>query len=232
MTTASPRPAETRLHLLHDVQGQSPWLDDLRRSYLVEGDLRRWVAEGIRGVTSNPTIFQRAIAGSTDYDTQFAALAGEGRPLREAYWAMVVDDITNALNVLRPVFVDSDGSDGFVSVELAPDVAHDTDASVAEARSLHDRLDAPNLFVKIPATPEDLPAIRRLLAEGRNINVTLVFGLACYDDVMEVTDCSSSASPVRDGTPSSLVARGCSGPCGPLRPPRTRQTPTPDTSTS
>lgn len=185
MTTASRRPPRTRLHRLHDEQGQSPWLDDLRRSYLVDGDLRRWVGQGIRGVTSNPTIFQRAIAGSTDYDTQFAALAGEGRPLLAAYWAMVVDDITDALDVLRPVFDSSKGTDGFVSVELAPDVAHDTDASVVAARSLHDRIDAPNLFVKIPATPEGLPAIRQLVADGRNINVTLVFGLTRYDEVIE-----------------------------------------------
>lgn len=185
MTTTSRRLPRTRLHRLHDEQGQSPWLDDLRRSYLVDGDLGRWVAQGIRGVTSNPTIFQRAIAGSTDYDAQFAVLAGEGRPLQAAYWAMVVDDITDALAVLRPVFDSSEGRDGFVSVELAPDVAHDTDASVVAARSLHDRIDAPNLFVKIPATPEGLSAIRRLVAEGRNINVTLVFGLTRYDEVIE-----------------------------------------------
>lgn len=185
MRPAPLRERETALSRLHDEQGQSPWLDDLRRSYLLGDDLSTWVTQGIRGVTSNPAIFQRAIAGSTDYDAQFTALTRAGHDIQSAFWAMVVDDITNALGVLRPVFDASNRTDGFVSVELAPDLARDTDASVAAARGLHDRIEAPNLYVKIPATAEGIPAIRRLVSEGRNINVALVFGLTRYDEVIE-----------------------------------------------
>jgi transaldolase len=155
MTMTMPGPTAlhaTRLHLLHDEQGQSPWLDDLTRGYLTGGELARWVAAGIRGVTSNPTIFQRAIAGSDDYDEQFGVLTGAGRSVDEAYWQMVVDDITAALAVLRPVHDASAGADGFVSVEVAPDLAHDTAGTVAAARELHDRIAQPNLYVKVPAT--------------------------------------------------------------------------------
>jgi transaldolase len=175
----------TRLHLLHDEQGQSPWLDDLTRGYLTGGELSRWVAAGVRGVTSNPTIFQRAIAGSDDYDEQFGALTGAGRSVDEAYWEMVVDDITAALAVLRPVYDASAGADGFVSVEGAPDLAHDTAGTVAAVRELHDRIAQPNLFVKVPATAAGIPAIRQLVAEGYRVNVTLVFGLPRYAQVIE-----------------------------------------------
>ncbi len=175
----------TRLHLLHDEHGQSPWLDDLIRSYLTRGELASWVAAGIRGVTSNLTIFQRAIAGSDDYDEQFGALTGAGRSVDEAYWEMVVDDITAALAVLRPVHDASAGADGFVSVEVAPNLAHDTAGTVAAARELHDRIAQPNLFVKVPATAAGVPAIRRLVAEGYRVNVTLVFGLPRYAQVIE-----------------------------------------------
>lgn len=128
----------TWLHLLHDEQGQSPWLDDLTRGYLTSGELSRWVASGIRGVTSNPTTFQRAIAGSSDYDGQFSALTRAGHSVNDAYWEMVIDDVTAALRVLRPVHDASGGADGFVSVEVAPDLAHDTTGTIAAARALHD----------------------------------------------------------------------------------------------
>ncbi len=180
-TTSPP----TRLHLLFDQHGQSPWLDDLTRRYLTGGELSRWVSSGIRGVTSNPTIFQRAIAGSTEYDEQFAELIRAGDSVDEAYWQMVTDDVTAALADLRPVYDDSGGADGFVSVEVAPNLAHDTAGTVAAARALHDRIGEPNLFVKVPATTEGITAIRQLVAEGRSINVTLVFGLPRYAEVIE-----------------------------------------------
>jgi hypothetical protein len=141
-----------RLHLLHDELGQSPWLDDLTRGYLTGGELSMWVAAGIRGVTSNPTIFQRAIARSADYDEQFGALTAAGHSVDEAYWEMVVDDITAALAVLRPVHDASAGADGFLSVEVAPDLAHDTAGTVAAARELHDRIAQPNLSPQSPTT--------------------------------------------------------------------------------
>ena len=153
----------TKLQQLFREQGQSPWLDNLKRGYLTTGQLERLVADGIRGITSNPTIFQKAIEGSSDYDAQFRDLA-KVATVEDAYWAMVVDDIEAALAILRPVYDASAGGDGFVSVELAPDLARDTDGSVAAARRLHERIDEPNLFVKIPATAEGVPAVQRMIA--------------------------------------------------------------------
>ena len=175
----------TRLQRLHREQGQSPWLDNLTRPYLQDGTLARLVADGIRGVTANPTIFARAIEGSDAYDEQFAALMAEGRSVSEAYWEMVIDDVRQALAVLRPVFDASGGTDGFVSIEVPPEVAHDTAATILAARDLFERIDRPNLFVKIPATGEGIPAIRAMVAEGRSINVTLIFSLARYAEVIE-----------------------------------------------
>ena len=111
------------------------------------------VTDGIRGVTANPTIFTKAIVGSADYDEQFSALTAAGYPIEDAYWHLVVDDITAALAVLRPVFDASGGTDGFASVEVAAELAHDTRATLLAARALHERITAPNLFVKIPASP-------------------------------------------------------------------------------
>jgi transaldolase len=170
----------TTLERLYTEYGQSPWLD-ITRAYLRDGTLARIVADGIRGVTANPTILTRAIVGSADYDEQFAALTAAGWPLEEAYWQLVVDDITTALAVLRPVFDASGGSDGFGSVEVAAELARDTEATVVAARALHERIVQPNLFVKIPATSEGVPAGQAMIAEGRRINVTLIFSLVRYE---------------------------------------------------
>jgi transaldolase len=175
----------TRLHDLYRVHGQSPWLDNLRRGWLTGGELATWVERGVRGITSNPTIFQKAIAGSGEYDAQFGDLIGRGTSVDDAYWDMVVDDIRAALAVLRPVHDESGGVDGFVSLEVAPDLARDRDGTIASARDLHDRIAEPNLFVKVPATAEGVEAIRTLTGEGRSINVTLIFGLERYDEVIE-----------------------------------------------
>jgi transaldolase len=175
----------TKLQRLYNEQGQSPWLDNLTRVYLRDGTLRRLVADGIRGVTANPTIFAKAIEGSDAYDEQFAAQIAQGRPVLDAYWDLVVDDIGDALGVLRPIFDASAGTDGFVSVEVAPELARDTDATIAAARQLHQRIDQPNLFVKIPATGEGVPAVQAMIAEGRSINITLIFSLARYAEVVD-----------------------------------------------
>jgi transaldolase len=175
----------TKLHRLHDEQGQSPWLDNLRRDWLRDGTAADWVERGVRGVTSNPTIFQKAMSAGDAYDEQFAALVGEGVSVEDAYWAMVTADIEEALELLRPVHEASGGNDGFVSLELAPALARDTDASERDARRLHEQIDRPNLMIKIPGTAEGLPAIRAMVAEGRNVNVTLIFGLERYAEVME-----------------------------------------------
>lgn len=174
----------TKLRRLYDVQGQSPWLDNLTRTYLRDGTLARFVDDGIRGVTANPTIFARAIEGSDAYDQQFASLTAGGTNVESAYWELVIGDVRQALELLRPTFNGSAGTDGFVSIEVAPELARDTQGTITAARDLHTRIDEPNLFVKIPATAEGIPAIRTMTAEGRNINVTLIFSLSRYGEVI------------------------------------------------
>jgi transaldolase len=174
----------TTLEDLYTQQGQSPWLDNLRRDYLRDGHLADLVARGIRGVTSNPTIFAKAIERGHDYDEQFADLLAT-KPVEEAYWDLVVTDIRDALAVLRPVHDASGGEDGFVSIEVAPALAHDTARTEHDARYFHRLIDEPNLYVKIPGTAEGLPAIRTMIGEGHSINITLLFSIERYDEVIE-----------------------------------------------
>jgi transaldolase len=194
----------TKIKRLYTQYGQSPWLDNLTRGYLRDGTMARMVADGIRGVTANPTIFTKAIVGSVDYDEQFAALTAAGRPLEDAYWQLVVDDVTAALAVLRPVFDASGGIDGFASVEVAAELARDTRATLTAARALHERIAAPNLFVKIPATAEGVPAVQAMIAEGRSINITLIFSLARYEQVIEAYLSGLEALVERGGDPSRV----------------------------
>ncbi len=168
----------TKLQRLYEDHRQSPWLDNLTRPYLRDGTLARLVADGIRGVTANPTIFAKAIQGSAAYDEQFGALLAAGRSVPDAYWELVIEDIAHAFDA-------SGGTDGFVSVEVAPELANDTDATIAAARDLHERIAQPNLLVKIPATPQGVPAIETMTAEGRSINITLIFSLTRYAEVIE-----------------------------------------------
>jgi len=143
------------------------------------------VASGIRGLTSNPAIFQKAIEGSADYDEQFVQLISDGVAVDMAYWDLVTSDIRGALDALLPVYESSNGTDGFVSVEVDPALARETDETTGAARALHERLDAPNLMVKIPGTLEGLPSVRTMIGEGRSINVTLIFSVSRYSQVME-----------------------------------------------
>jgi transaldolase len=175
----------TKLHRLHRELDQSPWLDDLPRAFLLDGTLAHYVEQGIRGVTANPTILAKAIEGSDVYDDQLHALLAGGASVEEAYWDLVIDDVERALTLLRPVFDESDGTDGFVSIEVAPELAHDTEASLAAARDLYRRIDEPNLMVKIPATDSGLSTIESLVAEGHNVNVTLIFSLDRYRHVVD-----------------------------------------------
>ena len=177
--------SETQLQKLYREQRQSPWLDNLKRGYITSGELKQRVADGIRGITSNPTIFAKAIEGGADYDDQFRTLIDQRTSAEDAYWDMVIDDILHALDILRPVHDESGGEDGFVSIEVAPAIARHTDTTIASARELHERIDRPNLYVKIPATAEGIPAIRQMVSEGRNINITLIFSLTRYDEVIE-----------------------------------------------
>jgi transaldolase len=174
----------TRLQDLYTIGGQSPWLDNLRRDWIHDGQLAKWIETGVRGITSNPTILAKAIAGQATYDDQFKALMKD-QTVEGAYWEMAITDIKDALALLRPLYDDSDREDGYVSLEVSPAQAHDTEATVKSARELHARVDQPNLFVKVPATRQGVPAIETLIGEGHSINVTLIFGLDRYDEVME-----------------------------------------------
>lgn len=160
--------------------GQSIWLDNISRDLLLSGELRRWVAaEGIRGVTSNPAIFEKAIAKSSDYDAAARALVAQGaKNALDIFERLAVVDIQLGCDVLRPVFDASGGRDGFVSLEVSPHLAHDTAGTIAEAHRLSQAVSRDNLMIKFPATPAGIPAIRQLIADGLSINVTLLFASA------------------------------------------------------
>lgn len=175
----------SRLIDLYEQHDQSPWLDNIKRSWLTGGEIQRWIERGVRGITSNPSIFQAAIEKSDDYDEQIATLAGQGASVIDIYWALIVSDITSALELLAPVHAASDGEDGFVSIEVDPTMARDTEATIASARHFHETIAAPNLYVKIPGTAEGVPAIRQMVSEGRNINITLLFSLSRYGEVID-----------------------------------------------
>jgi len=166
--------------------GTSVWLYQLRRGMIESGELERMVDEdSLRGVTSNPAIFEKAILGSADYDAALEAAAREGLTAREVYRRLVVRDVQLAADVLRPVYEQSGGLDGYVSLEVAPRLAHDTEGTLEQARLYWGLVDRPNLMIKIPGTPEGLPAIEQALYEGLHVNVTLLFAVAAYDRVME-----------------------------------------------
>lgn len=175
----------TRLHDLFDQQQQSPWLDNLRRDWISSGELANWVEQGVRGLTSNPTIFQNAIGNSDAYDQELATFVEAGASVEDAYWGLVKTDIRGALGVLAGVHADSNGEDGYVSVEVAPALAHDTDGTIAAARELDGDIAAPNLYIKIPGTEAGLGAIQQVTSEGISVNVTLLFSLERYAAVIE-----------------------------------------------
>jgi transaldolase len=194
----------TRLQRLFTDFGQSPWLDNLTRRSLHDGTLTRWVGDGIRGVTANPTIFARAITGSDDYDTQFYALIDAGYTVDDAYWELVLNDIRDASVVLRRTFDESSATDGYVSIEVAPEIARDTHATIAAARELHQRIALPNVYVKIPATAEGVPAIEAMTSEGRNINVTLIFSLRRYAEVIDAYIAGLETFVAAGGDPATV----------------------------
>ncbi|MCC7129448.1 MAG: bifunctional transaldolase/phosoglucose isomerase [Anaerolineae bacterium] len=165
--------------------GQSIWLDDIRREYLLTGEMSRLVKQGLRGLTSNPTIFDKAISSSSDYDGELRELAREGKSAPEIFEELMIDDLRNAADILRPVYDESSGTDGFVSLEVSPKLAYDSQTSLSEAQRLFKKVDRPNLMIKIPATPQGLPAIQGGLAAGVNINITLIFSIEMYKEVIE-----------------------------------------------
>ncbi len=167
---------------LHEL-GQSIWLDNIRRGHIRSGALAALIEAGVRGETSNPTIFEKAITGSDDYTADIKALAAQGCTAAEIYERLTTDDVRMAADVFLPLYEASGGADGFVSLEVSPRLAFDTAGTVAEARRLRALVDRPNVMIKIPATPQGLPAIEQCLYEGLNINVTLLFSVAAYREV-------------------------------------------------
>jgi transaldolase len=165
--------------------GQSIWLDYIHRGMLRAGDLGGFVKDGVSGVTSNPTIFEKAITGSHDYDEAIEHLVAEGKSADQIYEALIGDDIRAAADVLRPVFEETGGGDGFVSIEVSPLLAADTEGTKKEVRRWAGLVARPNVMVKIPATAEGIPAVEEMIAEGRNINITLIFSLEMYSRVIE-----------------------------------------------
>jgi transaldolase len=166
--------------------GQSIWLDYIRRQMVDSGELKKLIDDdGLKGVTSNPAIFQKAIAGSTDYDEAIRSLALAGKGVEEIYQVLTVEDVQQAADLFRPVYDREQGRDGFISLEVDPHLAQDTEGTVKEARHLWQVLGRPNVLIKVPATKEGLPAVRQLISEGINVNVTLLFGLPRYREVAE-----------------------------------------------
>ena len=177
--------AESRLHELSKL-GQSVWIDYLSRRLIREGELEELMREhSVVGVTSNPTIFQKAIAEGDAYDEQLREVLAEKDDAKEVFLELAVKDVGDACDLLRAVWDGGQGQDGYVSIEVDPNFAFDTDATIAEAQRLHELVDRPNCFVKIPATEPGLPAIEEMIARGRNINVTLIFSLQRYAEVVE-----------------------------------------------
>src|SRR5215510_128143 len=166
--------------------GQLVWLDYIRRSLITSGELQRLLDEdGLRGVTSNPSIFEKAIVGSTDYKDILDAPESRGLDPKSLYERLAVRDIQDAADVLGPVYEQSNKRDGYVSLEVAPTLARDTEGTLQEARRLWSAVGRSNVMIKVPATPEGIPAIEELIGEGINVNVTLLFSLEAYEQVAE-----------------------------------------------
>jgi transaldolase len=183
--------------------GQSIWLDYIRRDLIAGGGLRRLIEEdGLLGMTSNPAIFEKAIVDSHDYDEDIRAMALEGKSAEAIYETISQRDVQSAADEFRPLYDRTDGKDGYVSLEVNPHLAHDTNATMLEARRLWDALNRPNVFIKVPATANGLPAIQQLISEGTNVNVTLFFGLSRYRQVAEayiagIETCAAEGEPVK-----------------------------------
>ena len=165
--------------------GQSVWYDNMYRALIATGELENLVSLGVTGLTSNPTIFQKAISSGEDYDESLAEYASRGLTAEQLFEALATEDIQAAADILRPVYERTGGADGFASLEVSPRLAHDTEATVEAALRLFAALDRPNVMIKVPATPEGIPAIRELIGRGVNINVTLTFSLEMYARVRE-----------------------------------------------
>lgn len=187
--------------------GQSVWLDYIRRQMITSGELQRLIDEdGLKGITSNPAIFEKAIAGSRDYDEAIRTLVQENKSVPEIYHELTVADVQMAADAFRPLYDRLDGKDGFVSLEVNPHLARDTEGTVAEARQLWEAVNRPNILIKVPGTQEGLPAITRLISEGINVNVTLLFGLTRYEQVAEAYLAGLEALLAKGGSLSRVAS--------------------------
>ena len=170
---------------LHD-EGQSPWYDNIDRGQLASGQFKQILDnDGILGVTANPTIFEKSISHGQAYDEQISQLISEGKNTNEIYEAVVIQDIRTVADLLKPIYDSSDGKDGYVSLEVSPELANDTEGTINEAKRFFDMVDRKNLMIKIPATPAGIPAIRETLKNGINVNVTLIFSIESYRQVVD-----------------------------------------------
>ncbi|MEO7020657.1 MAG: transaldolase [Ktedonobacteraceae bacterium] len=168
------------------TQGQSVWYDNINRAQLVSGEFKRLLDEdGVVGVTANPTIFEKSISNGHAYDEQITQLIGEGKSTNEIYEALVMQDIRTVADLLRPIYDRTNGQDGYVSLEVSPELAHDTEGTLSEARRFWKAVNRPNLMIKIPATPAGIPAVEAALTDGINVNITLIFSLDSYRAVTE-----------------------------------------------
>ena len=165
--------------------GQSIWYDNIRRALLESGEFEKMFKSGVTGVTSNPSIFEKAIAGRSDYDEVLNPLLAAGLPVKKIYETLAIEDIQRTADLLRTIYADTDGKDGFVSIEVSPELANDTEGTIAEARRLYAEVDRPNVMIKVPVTSAGIPAIETLIGEGINVNVTLIFSMASYEEAAE-----------------------------------------------
>ncbi|HSL47095.1 MAG TPA: transaldolase [Anaerolineales bacterium] len=175
---------QTKLHTLTEI-GQSVWLDYVQRSFITLGGLQSYIQKGLRGITSNPSLFEKAIAHSNEYDEQIQQLALQGKSVQEICEELAVEDARLAADALRPVFDETDGLDGYFSLEVNPHLANDRQGTINEAIRLFSRVDRPNLMIKVPATAEGVLAFQQLIEEGVNVNVTLMFSMQQYEQVVE-----------------------------------------------
>ncbi len=166
--------------------GQSVWYDNIARGLIKDGSIQKLIDESfVRGVTSNPTIFEKAISAGNDYDDQIKELVSGGHKAEAMFTSLAIQDIQQTCDLFRKIYDESEGVDGYVSMEVSPTLAHDTKGTIAEARTLYKQIDRPNVMIKVPATPEGMPAIETLIGEGINVNVTLIFSLQAYEQVAE-----------------------------------------------
>ncbi|KAL8161863.1 hypothetical protein V2J09_013352 [Rumex salicifolius] len=193
----------TTLHDLYDKQRQSPWYDNLCRPVT---DLLPLIANGVRGVTSNPAIFQKAISSSDAYNEQFRQLVESGKDIDSAYWELVIKDIQDACKLFEPIYDETNATDGYVSVEVSPNLAEDTQGTVEAAKWLHKVVDQRNVYIKIPATAPCIPSIKETIANAISVNVTLIFSISRYEAVMDAYLDGLEASGLKDLSKINSVA--------------------------